>query len=169
MPCLHVSDRHQPLPSITNVCKSLFLCSSQTNEPLPSTIKVCEASEQRAAQQRLRALQRLRQDFDEKNAALKKELRGACCGVVCSVEGGEGICIHVSHTPCVSPSYPTHSQILVPGLREQVTTLRGRCSSSAWNLDKKAAILAALLRFDGMWGRVRRVGRYMCGCEGGVC
>ena len=42
----------------------------------PKPQKVCETQEAKATQAKLRVLQKLRGDFDEKNAALRKELRG---------------------------------------------------------------------------------------------
>lgn len=37
---------------------------------------MCETQEAKATQAKLRVLQKLRGDFDEKNAALRKEMRG---------------------------------------------------------------------------------------------
>ncbi len=54
-------------------------------------------------------------------------------------------------------SYLTNStDPRLPGLREQVTTLRGRAQAAAWPRDKKAAIVAALLRYEGLHERELR-------------
>ncbi len=72
---------------------------------------VCAENDSKSTAKKLVSLRRLREDFDEKNSVLKKELRG---------------------------------------LREQITTMRGRTQQTSWSSEKKAIILAALERYQAL-------------------